>query len=98
MNIVLQQPKDENMVLNNFWFCGFIEADGCFNITIRKCNTGATKTRVDLRLTIGQKDKYLLQLIQQQFINAQMYESTNSKNLHFRLTISGYKRFLCFCL
>jgi len=55
LNIVLQQPKDKNMALNNFWFCGFIEADGCFNITIRKCNTGTTKTRVDLRLTILKK-------------------------------------------
>lgn len=92
LNIVLQQPKEENMSFSNFWFCGFIEADGCFNITIRKCNTNAIKTRVDLRLTIAQKDSYLLQLIRRQFIDAQMYESKNSKNRHFRLTISGHKR------
>ena len=65
LNIILQQPKDENVAFNNFWFCGFIEADGCFNITIRKCNTSNTKVRVDLRLTIEQKDPFLLQLIQQ---------------------------------
>lgn len=50
-NIILKQPKTENLALNNFWLCGFIEADGCFNITIRKCNTNTTKTRVDLRLS-----------------------------------------------
>ena len=91
-NIFLQRPKDENLALNNFWFCSFIEADGCFNITIRKCNTSTTKTRVDLRLTIAQKDKYLLKRIQQKFITAQIYESKNIKNPHFRITISGYRR------
>lgn len=55
-------------------------------------NVIPTLTRVDLRLTIAQKDSYLLQLIRRQFIDAQMYESKNSKNLHFRLTISGHKR------
>lgn len=92
LNIVLQEPKDENLALNNFWLCGFIEADGCFNITIRKCNTSITKTRVDLRLTMGQKDKYLLERIQPLLAAVHIYESKNTKNPHFRLTISGYKR------
>lgn len=91
-NIFLQPPKDEHLALNNFWFCGFIEADGCFNITIRKCSTSTTKIRVDLRLTIAQKDNYLLKQIQQKFTTAQIYESKNTKTPHFRITISGYKR------
>ncbi len=71
---------------------GFIEADGCFNITICKFNTSITKTRVDLRLTIAQKDKYLLEQIQQIFTTSQIYQAKNIKNMHYRLTISGYKR------
>jgi hypothetical protein len=66
--------------------------DGCFNITIRKCNTSITKTRVDLRLTIAQKDKYLLEQIQRIFTTSQIYQAKNVKNTHYRLTISGYKR------
>lgn len=31
-------------------------------------NTSTTKVRVDLRLTIAQKDKYLLERIQQNFL------------------------------
>lgn len=92
LNILLEQPAGDNLALNNFWFSGFIEADGCFNITIRKCKTSTTKIRVDLRLTIGQKDKYLLKLIQQKFITTQIYESKNPNTRHFRLVISGYKR------
>jgi hypothetical protein len=92
LNIALKQPKNKNLGLNNYWLCGFIEADGCFSITIRKCNSSTTKVRVDLRLTIAQKEKYLLELIQQKFSTAKIYSSKKPKNPHFRLTISGYKR------
>lgn len=91
LNITLLPPT-KKFALNNFWFCGFIDADGCFSITVRKCNTSTTKTRVDLRLTIAQKDKFLLEQIQRIFETPHIYESKNINNKHFRLTISGYKR------
>lgn len=91
LNIPLLPPSN-SLTLDNYWLCGFIEADGCFNITIRKCNTSATKRRVDLRLTIAQKDTFLLQRIQQVFQATQIYESRNKDSKHFRLTIAGYNR------
>lgn len=91
LNFTLCRPNTD-FALNNFWFCGFIESDGCFNISLRKCNTSTTKMRVELRLTISQKHKFLLEQIQQVLKTTQIYESKNINNKHFRLTISGYTR------
>lgn len=74
LNITLLPPT-KKFTLNNFWFCGFIDADGCFSIIVRKCNTSTTKTPVDLRLTIAQKDKFLLEQIQRIFETPHIYES-----------------------
>lgn len=35
----------------NFWHVGFTDADGCFDIQIRRCQSSRLKLRVDLRLT-----------------------------------------------
>jgi LAGLIDADG endonuclease len=89
-NIAIWPPQP--LTLNNFWLCGFIDADGCFNITLRKCATNTTKVRVDLRLTVAQKDRFILDQIKQAFNATKIYIAKHSKNLHFRLTITGYKR------
>lgn len=86
----LHRPK--KCSLNNAWLSGFIDADGCFSIVMRKCNTSRTGLRVDLRLTIAQKEPALLTQIQALFDAPKPYRSKNSQTPHSRLTLSGYKR------
>jgi hypothetical protein len=42
--MVLQTSS--GLSFNKFWLCGFINADGCFNITIRQCSTTKIGFRV----------------------------------------------------
>lgn len=88
MTFVPPQP----FVLNNCWLAGFIDGDGCFNITIRKCPTNKYRMRVDLRVTVAQKDRFILDQIKKAFDTCKIYVCRNKKNPHFRLTISGIKR------
>ena len=90
LNFDLHQPNQ--LRLNNAWLSGFIDADGCFSIVIRKCATNKTKLRLDLRLTVAQKEPSLLKPIQALFHAPKLYISKNDSNLHYRLTLSGYKR------
>jgi hypothetical protein len=82
----------QKVSLDNAWLSGFIDADGCFSIVMRNCNTSRTGLRIDLRLTIAQKEPALLIQIQELFNAAKLYRSQNNKNPYYRLTVSGYKR------
>ncbi len=44
-----------NLSLNNSWFSGFTDAEGCFNVYISKSNKG-----ISLRFIVDQKDEILL--------------------------------------
>lgn len=92
LNLTIKPPQP--LTLTDFWLCGFIDGDGCFNITIRKCTTSTTKSRVVIRLTVAQKHRFILDQIQQAFNATKLYVASNAahKNKHFRLTIAGYKR------
>ena len=89
-NLDLQPPK--KLSLDNAWLSGFADADGCFSIVMRQCHTSKTGLRVDLRLTIAQKDPALLTQIQDLFNASKLYTSKNPKSPHSKLTLSGYKR------
>lgn len=80
LHIHLLPPQP--FALNNYWLAGFIEGDGCFNITIRKCATSKCKMRVDLRLTVGQKDRFILDQIKKVFNTCKIYVCYNKKNPH----------------
>ena len=61
-------------MLNPNWICGFITGDGSFNITIN------SKNQVSLKLSIGlhQRERLLLEKIQQYFSLGSIYEYGNN--------------------
>ena len=54
-------------VTAGFWFAGFSDADGCFDISIRRCRTSRSGLRVELRLTFSQRHPTLLVKIRDAF-------------------------------
>jgi len=52
------KQKDNNVLplLNNSWLSGFIDAEGCFNVTLFKRNAITLSYQVKLRFIIDQKD------------------------------------------
>lgn len=90
LNVKIIPPQP--FTLDCFWLSGFIDADGCFNISVRKCPTSRLGIRIDLRLAVAQKERFLLDQIQNAFNAFRIYVSKKSSNPHFRLTILGYKR------
>lgn len=52
------EPKDNNVLplLTNSWISGFIDAEGCFNVTLFKRKAMALGYQVKLRFMIDQKD------------------------------------------
>jgi len=51
-----QQDNDVLPILNNSWLSGFIDAEGCFNVTLFKRKAMALGYQVKLRFMIDQKD------------------------------------------
>ena len=51
-----QQDNDVLPTLNNSWLSGFIDAEGCFNVTLFKRKAMALGYQVKLRFMIDQKD------------------------------------------
>lgn len=69
--------QHQTLTLTNAWIAGFTDADGCFDISIRKCPTTALKTRVDLRITYSQKDAFLITQIKHCFGVKGVYKEKN---------------------
>lgn len=56
-------PPTYNLQLDNFWLCGFTQADGCFHISIAKSKTHKTGFNVRLEFSIKQNDVIPLKLL-----------------------------------
>lgn len=54
------EEKNNNVlpILNNSWLSGFIDAEGCFNVTLFKRKSMALGYQVKLRFMIDQKDSF----------------------------------------
>lgn len=50
--IIKKYEKNTNKILNDSWFCGFTEADGCFDIRITE---GKEKSRIAFRYRLDQR-------------------------------------------
>jgi hypothetical protein len=58
LEILNIEPKNNNVLplLTNSWIAGFIDAEGCFNVTLFKRKTMTLGYQVKLRFMIDQKD------------------------------------------
>lgn len=71
----LKPLSPQNLSLNTSWLTGFIERDGNFNTQIRSHTVG-------IRISITQKEKEILNLINNEFLESISY-STNP-NPHYK--------------
>lgn len=91
-------------LLNNWWFSGFVDGDGSFQIKIiNKPNRFKHEVRLQLQIELQAKDKYLLDIIRSNFggylgfrskLNSYYYNSTSF--IVFEKLINYFERFsLC---
>lgn len=59
-----KQIKPKKLTLDNAWFSGFVDAEGCFNVNITKRSESLNGHRIRLIFIVDQKDaqKELLSL------------------------------------
>nr|QYC94360.1 putative LAGLIDADG homing endonuclease [Oedogonium sp. 244] len=51
-----KQIKPKKLTLDNAWFSGLVDAEGCFNVNITKRSESLNGHRIRLRFIVDQKD------------------------------------------
>lgn len=78
--------------LNDAWISGFIDAEGCFNVTITTNKRYSLGYVIKLRFILDQNNKLCLNKIQSLFNTGKVILRTKSIN-HYRYTITGFSNF-----
>ena len=78
------------LTLTSAWISGFTDADGCFDIGIRRCGSCVLGFRVELRITYSQRHPQVLEKLRSVFGASRV---TKDKGRHaYRLSVSGQSR------
>ena len=86
----------ENLKLNPWWVTGFVDAEGCFHVSITKNNKLNVGWKVQLffEITLSKKDKALLEKIKN-FFNANLISKHGPQSIQFRVqSIKELQKFL----
>ncbi len=84
-----------NSILNPNYIVGFVDGEGCFSITINKCNKRIPEVRLLFEIELEESDEEILYKISKTIGCGKVYKVSYKKhpswNIHSKLKVSNFK-------